>query len=185
MNLTKILTRYNACDTWPSDALPWARKRKNQRALKAAWNECHRGDWLLWIIPRIGVDHKLVVLAACACARLALKYVPLRILDRSRDTTQPLHTIETTEAWCRGEATIEQVREARVAVRAACMLYNHVVEVSWVVAHAAELLQLGYDLGIQRTHGVVLVDDVARIVADAAVFNVGAANRARQISAAS
>ena len=58
-------------------------------------------------------DHrKAIRLAACACARTSLKYV-------KAGETRPLKAIETAEAWCRGETTIEQVREARYAAAAA------------------------------------------------------------------
>ncbi len=45
-------------------------------------------------------------MAACACARLALVHVP-------PGDEPPRVAIETAEAWCRGEATIEQVGKAR------------------------------------------------------------------------
>ncbi len=45
-------------------------------------------------------------MAACACARLSLVHVP-------SGEERPRIAIETAESWCRGEANIEQVREAR------------------------------------------------------------------------
>ena len=67
---------------------------------------------MLWIIAKTAVesDRKTIVSIACECARLALPY-----------TKDPrvLACIETTEAWTRGEATIEQVRSARWAAYAA------------------------------------------------------------------
>jgi hypothetical protein len=70
---------------------------------------------MLWLAGRLvknDEDRKPIVLAACACARLALQYVP-------KGELRPLHAIETAEAWCRGEATIEEVRAARAAAYAA------------------------------------------------------------------
>jgi hypothetical protein len=75
---------------------------------ESAWAACHRGDWMLWIASRLVTDRKPVVMAACACARLSLKYVPASEL-------RPLRCIEKTEAWCRGEATLTDVRKARAA----------------------------------------------------------------------
>ena len=52
-------------------------------------------------------SRKKVVLAACQCARLALKYV-------KSGEERPLKAIEITEAWTRGEGniTLSDVREA-------------------------------------------------------------------------
>jgi len=67
---------------------------------------------MLWLAAKIEVDRKLIVKAACQCARLALPHVPA-------GETRPLIAIETTEKWCEGEATIEEVRKAAEAAYAA------------------------------------------------------------------
>ena len=77
------------------------------------WNTSERGDWLLWFCAHmIGKPgwptHKQVVVASCQCARLALKHIP-------PEETRPLRAIETAEAWARGQATVEQVRNAAYA----------------------------------------------------------------------
>jgi hypothetical protein len=95
----------------------------------AAWRKCKRGDWLLWIIARIGVERKLVIEAAGLCAEQALIYIP-DDEDRSRKA------IEMVRVWCRGEATSDDVRaDALTADRAAV----HPCDVACVavdVAHA-------------------------------------------------
>ena len=98
--LNRLLEENRACIT--------AREWIGTRTAKKAWDECPRGDWLLWIASRGGVDRKRVVLAACACARLALKFV-------KADENRPFKAIETAEAWTRGEATIGEVRSAAYA----------------------------------------------------------------------
>ena len=95
------------------EALVWARA---QPSYAKAWRACRRGDWLLWLAARVGVDRRLIVLAACDCARLSLRYVPAGD-DRSRVA------IETAERWARGEATIEEVRAAAAAAYAAYAAY--------------------------------------------------------------
>src|SRR5690349_17926772 len=65
--LQTLLESMNACR--------YAREWIGDRTLAKAWNECPRADWLLWFAARRGVDKKKIVLAACACARLALKFV--------------------------------------------------------------------------------------------------------------
>ena len=85
-----------------SESLTWL----GDRDLETAWAECPRGDWLLWLAAKAGIDRKRLVMTACATAREALQFVPA-------GEDRPRKAIETAEAWCRGEATIEQVREAR------------------------------------------------------------------------
>ena len=102
--LVSDLRRLDAC----REALAWA---ANYADMHAAWAACDRGDWLLWVAARTGVDRELIVLAACACARLALVRGPDGEL-------RPLRAIETAEAWCRGEATIQEVRRATADARA-------------------------------------------------------------------
>jgi hypothetical protein len=66
---------------------------------------------MFWIAAKLGVDRRLIVLAACDCARLALPYVPV-------SEERPRLAIETAEAWTLGEATLEEARTARDAAAA-------------------------------------------------------------------
>ena len=95
--LQQHLDKLRACQ----EAREWAGERTPQQA----WDECERADWLLWWSAKAGADRKEVVLAACACASTALKYV-------KEGELRPLKAIETAEAWVRGEATLEEVRAA-------------------------------------------------------------------------
>ena len=104
MTWHKKLVKMDAC----IEAVEWA---KPYKTFTAAWNDCERGDWMLWLAGRSGVDRKIVVFAACQCARLALKYV-------TKGEGRPLRCIETTEAWTRGDATLEEVLAARRAAYA-------------------------------------------------------------------
>ena len=109
MKLHDDLKGLDAC----SEAQEWA---KGYKTLNAAWVKCERPDWMLWLIGKTDTstawseERKPLVLCACEIARTALSY-----------TTDPrvLACIETTEAWCRGEATEQQVRDAADAARAA------------------------------------------------------------------
>ena len=105
MKTTKdILAELAACP----EAVKWAGRKTH----KKAWETCKRDDWLLWIAGKVDIDRKLLVMAACACARTALKFV-LKGEDR------PRIAIETAEAWTRGEATIDQALSAAYAARVA------------------------------------------------------------------
>ena len=104
-HLETLLLSLGACE----DALLWS----EGKTLKVAWSTCDRGDWLLWLAGRMEgregwVTRQELVLAACDCAELSLKYVK----DRE---DRPRIAIETTRKWARGEATLEEVRIARRA----------------------------------------------------------------------
>ena len=100
-DLSQKLFELAAC----AEAREWARDAKGTTAQMYA--NCRRGDWLLWLAAKAGVDRKVVTLAACAVARTALKHVP-------EGELRPLQAIEAAEAWARGEpgATLEKVQEA-------------------------------------------------------------------------
>jgi hypothetical protein len=85
-----------------SESVGWV----GRKSLRTAWRLCDRGNWMMWLAGRVDVDRRLLVLAACDCARLALRHAR---------GPGALHAIETAEAWTRGEATIVQVRTAAYA----------------------------------------------------------------------
>jgi hypothetical protein len=84
------------------DALKWAR---DHDCPNEAWLACPRGDWLLCLAVKLGVEHRVVVQAASVCARLALPY--------TRDE-RPLRAMLMTERWALGhdDVTIQDVRDA-------------------------------------------------------------------------
>ena len=103
---SKKLEKYKPC----SEGMAWA---KDQKSAAVAWKTCARPGWMLWLIGRASTSNDLalrkrLVLCACECARTSLRFV------RSGEE-RPLKAIETAERWARGEASIEEVREARFA----------------------------------------------------------------------
>jgi len=102
--LTDKLKALGAC----SAGIEWVQDRTPQQM----WEECERGDWLLWLAVKLNVDRKLIVLAACKCARESLQYV-------ADAEDRPRRAIETAETWCRGDANLEEVRRAANAADAA------------------------------------------------------------------
>ncbi|MDR1335230.1 MAG: hypothetical protein LBK22_00185 [Tannerella sp.] len=41
---------------------------KSKHSFAAAWKGCHRGDWMLWMAPRLGVDDRILIRAKALCA---------------------------------------------------------------------------------------------------------------------
>ena len=105
MNLPDYLGSLGACPEAREWAEPYA-------TLAEAWTACERADWLLWYAGRRGVDRKILVRAACACARTVLPYVPV-------GEDRPHRAIEMAERWCDGLATLQEVGAAAYAAYAA------------------------------------------------------------------
>lgn len=89
-----------------SEARRWA---LNQPNAETAWKTCRRGDWMLWLLakwsgPSESASRKKLVLATCACARIALRYA-------GSGKRKLLTVITTAEAWARGErgVTVQDV----------------------------------------------------------------------------
>jgi hypothetical protein len=112
-----------------SGALTWLEAQEG--SLYDAWRRCKRGDWLLWLAARAGVDRRLVVLAACDCAETALVHVP-------EGEHQPRNAIETARRWAAGEATLEEVRAASRASHAATASAAYAAYAATVYAYAAD-----------------------------------------------
>ena len=98
MNLPDYLRSLGACP----EAREWA---AGYSTLAEAWTACERADWLLWYAGKRGVDRKILVRAACACARTVLPYVPV-------GEDRPRLAIEMAERWCDGLATLQEVSAA-------------------------------------------------------------------------
>jgi hypothetical protein len=75
----------------------------------ALYAECPRGDWLLGIAERLGVEHVALVRAAIGCARVAL-------VDGDDEASALL---EVASRWAEGTATTAEVTTATREVEAA------------------------------------------------------------------
>ncbi len=89
----------DAAAAW-ADGKPWLE----------AWETCQDARWMLDAVAKTGLDARLLVRTACACARVCLGEV---LPGEGR----PLRAIETAEAWVRGEASREEVLAASSASR--------------------------------------------------------------------
>ena len=129
MNTDK-LAALNACP----DAVEWA---KTQPSMKAAWANCERGDWMLWLLAMTKCRRPErryrgpLVRAACECARLSLKYVP-------KGEKRPLKAIQAVEKWADGKLAIGVVLDAASAAYAAYAAYTAYAANAAYAAYAAE-----------------------------------------------
>jgi hypothetical protein len=58
---TSKLEKLSAC----SEAIEWVATQKNKIE---AWQNCERGDWMLWLAKRLDVDDRKLTLAKFKCA---------------------------------------------------------------------------------------------------------------------
>ena len=114
--------------------LGWARGTPGEP--EALWNAFSDGGWMLWVAGKAGVERRLLVQAACACARGVVERVPA-------GEDRPRRALEAAEAWTRGEVGLEAVQKASDA---ACAYYTSVAA------------QRGAYAACAAAHGVWFVD---------------------------
>jgi hypothetical protein len=102
--LSDVLRTMGAC--YDRSFAQWVEARPDS-TLDELWDECPRGDWMLWIAARAGCDQRSVVHAACDCAESVLAYIPA-------GEERPRRAIEVARRWARGEATLDDVRAAGI-----------------------------------------------------------------------
>jgi hypothetical protein len=113
--------------THSPEAAAWA---KGKTWLEA-WERCDDAPWMLHAASVAGVDRRLAVFAACACARTSLHLVP-------EGECRPLRAIETAEDWARGRATTRKTKLAGTAANEASWDLQEANEdaASWAAAAA-------------------------------------------------
>jgi hypothetical protein len=94
----ELLIELNACE----DARKWA----GDKTIEQVVQECHRGDWLLWLAKRVGVELQPLTLAKGHCANTVRH---LMTDERS------LKAVDTAIAFGEGKATKEELDKAAVA----------------------------------------------------------------------
>jgi len=130
-------------------------------SLKELWHDCQRGDWMLWLAARAGIDRHVVVITACACARTALQYVPA-------GEERPRRAIEAAEAWTRGEVNRAAVRAAARAGRAT-FAAGYVSAAAAFAAYAAvAALSAADDATAYADYAAVYAADAAALAAASA-----------------
>ena len=92
MKLKEKLKEMNACQ----EAIDWV----GNRTLKQAWDECERGDWMLWFASKSGVELQPLTLAKARCAKLVI-----HLMKDERS----IRAVEVAERFGLGKATREEL----------------------------------------------------------------------------
>ena len=114
--MKELLNRLEAC----KEAVEWA----GEMELNEVISECHRGDWLLWLAQKVGVDIRQLTLAKARCAKLVIY---LMKDERSRKA------VELAEQFGLGNATREELDAAAAAAAAA---YDAAYDAAYAEAYA-------------------------------------------------
>ena len=120
MKATK-LNRFSPC----SEAI---RYMASEKTIKSAWDNCQRGDWMLWVAKRLLVDDKKLTLAKAYCA----KQVEHLMKDqRSKDAIQACFD------YVNGKITKEELAAADAAAYAAYADYSDSSDAAYAAYDAA------------------------------------------------
>ena len=124
MKTTK-LKKLNACP----DAIEYV---KTQKSAKLAWENCERGDWMLWLAKKLNVDDRKLILAKARCA------------DQVRHLMKDQRSIDVLDAcyrYARGEMSRKELDvysdNAYDAYNAACAAYTAIATSYAYAAFAA------------------------------------------------
>jgi len=109
MNTEKI-EELNACD----DAVKWLQE---QESYEQAWQDCVRGDWMLWLLdkkagPVESQSSKDLALCRCEVAELSLPYA-----GKNKDVCEK--TYQAIRNYHAGKLTVEELRSVAAAAPAA------------------------------------------------------------------
>jgi hypothetical protein len=118
MNIKEKLEQLDACE----DALQWV----NNRTIEQAVADCHRGDWLLWLASKLGIDKRKLTLAKGHCANTVrhLMKEPLSIA-----------AVDASIAYGEGKIGEEELKLARAgADEAACAAGSASAYAAWAYA---------------------------------------------------
>jgi hypothetical protein len=95
----------------------------NYITIQDAWNDCKRSDWMLWALKRPSFnDQKILRLLACAFVRRTPLSDGRTVWDLLTDE-RSRNAVIVAERYAKGNATLEELREARNAAAYAAAAY--------------------------------------------------------------
>src|SRR5690606_11921406 len=104
------------------------RFRMQYQTFKEAWAECPRGDWMLWIAQRVGVDLRTITRAKALCA--------LTVRHLMKDE-RSIKACEVALKFADGEATREELDAAYAYAAAAYAAAYAAAAAAYAAAAAA------------------------------------------------
>jgi len=156
----ELLIELNACE----DARKWACDKTIEQVVQ----ECHRGDWLLWLAKRVGVELQPLTLAKGHCANTVRH---LMTDERS------LKAVDTAIAFGEGKETKEELYKAAVAA-ADAVAYAASADAYDASAYAAAAYAAVAAAAATYDAAAADAADAAAVAAAAATYDAAAADAA-------
>jgi hypothetical protein len=98
MKAKEIISKYSPC----KEAVEWL----GDRSVEEMVDECYRGDWMLWLAQKAGIEIQPLTLAKARCAKT--------VLHLMKDP-RSVKAVEVAEQFGLGNATAEELKLAAAA----------------------------------------------------------------------
>jgi hypothetical protein len=121
--MKELLIKLNAC----KEAIEWAGDRTIEQIVK----DCYRGDWLLWLAKKIGIELQPLTLAKGHCANTVRHLM---------ENETSIKAVDMAIAFGEGRATMEELNNAANAAEAA----SYAAGDAFYAAYAAEAAAASY-----------------------------------------
>lgn len=118
--MKNLLLKLNAC----SDARDWAADKD----FETIWETCHRGDWMLWLAKKVGVNKRVLTLAKCHCANT--------VRHLMKDELS-INAVDVAIKYGNGEASESELAYAASAAAAAAYAASAADDAAAYAAYAA------------------------------------------------
>ena len=97
------ILKFNPCE----EAVEY---RKKHNSFKEAWENCPRGDWMLWIASKLEIDFRKLTLAKARCAKTVI-----HLMKDERS----IRAVEVAESYGNCEASLKELKSAAAYAAAA------------------------------------------------------------------
>ena len=145
------ISKYYPC----SEAVAY---RSVYASFEDAWNNCHRGDWMLWIAQKVGVDIKILTKAKALCA--------LTVRHLMKDE-RSIKACEVALKFADGEATSEELSAAYTNAAAAYAAAYAYAAAAYAYAAAAAYTNAAANAAANAANAAA---NAANAAADAAAY---------------
>src|SRR3990167_2363622 len=130
------------------------------KSSEEAWNNCSRGDWMLWIALKLGVDIKILTLAKVHCA-LTIKHL---IKDK-----RSINALEVALKFTNNKATLKELKIAADDAHIAAVYAGDDVVTNTAAVYAADAVSVDYIIA-NATHANNAIYAAADVAAYAAAY---------------
>jgi hypothetical protein len=115
-----LLIELNAC----KEAVKWAQ----DKTIKEVVEQCHRGDWLLWLAQKVDIGLQPLTLAKGHCANTVRHLM---------EDESSLKAVDTAIAYGEGKVSIEELNAATDAIAADAIAADAIASAAASAAYAA------------------------------------------------